>query len=308
MVSTGDRAVGDPMEDKIARLARDLGTDLNAEIPAQNAGDAADRLAASARLGPVRHMAAIASGRRDNAGNDTARASPRLATDPSGSVASLPSLASAATGGVRPGLDGGGDLRPLADQLIAIAEQLRSGVTAPADNPEPACIDTRPADPSSPQTAPTPAAAAAMGSAPPLPAAIALASLDRGERRAVFVEMARASYAKRRRRTTIFGDPDLFGEPGWDILLDLYIAHAEGKPVSVSSACIGSAAPPTTGLRWLGVLADQNLVEREHDPHDQRRVLVRLTEKALDAMDEYFAASAQIEDRVPNLTAGGALM
>ena len=40
---------------------------------------------------------------------------------------------------------------------------------------------------------------------------------------------------------------ELFGEPAWDILLDLYIANVENKPVSVSSACIGSAAPPTTG-------------------------------------------------------------
>ena len=64
------------------------------------------------------------------------------------------------------------------------------------------------------------------------------------------------------------------------------------EPVSVSSACIGSAAPPTTGLRWLGVLAEQGLVLREHDPEDQRRVLVRLTERGLAAMDEYFAAAA----------------
>jgi len=96
----------------------------------------------------------------------------------------------------------------------------------------------------------------------------------------------------RRNQTAIFGNPELFGEPAWDILLDLYIAYVEDKPVSVSSACIGSAAPPTTGLRWLGVLAENDLVLREHDPEDQRRVLVRLTETGLAAMDEYFARAA----------------
>lgn len=111
------------------------------------------------------------------------------------------------------------------------------------------------------------------------------------QRRAVYAEYAREAYAIRRRRTNIFGNPELFGEPAWDILLDLYIAHVEKKPVSVSSACIGSAAPPTTGLRWLGVLAEQELVLREHDPEDQRRVLVRLTERGLTAMDDYFASA-----------------
>ena len=109
--------------------------------------------------------------------------------------------------------------------------------------------------------------------------------------RSANVELAREIYYTRRSREAIFGNPELFGEPAWDILLDLYIADVEDKAVSVSSACIGSAAPPTTGLRWLGVLAEQGLVLREHDPDDQRRVLVRLTDTALRAMDEYFAAA-----------------
>ena len=110
-------------------------------------------------------------------------------------------------------------------------------------------------------------------------------------RRIANAEVARQVYDKRRRRTALFGNAELFGEPAWDILLDLYIAHAEGKPVSVSSACIGSAAPPTTGLRWLGVLAENELVLREHDPEDQRRVLVRLTDRGIAAMDKYFSGT-----------------
>lgn len=105
-----------------------------------------------------------------------------------------------------------------------------------------------------------------------------------------YCAMAREAYAVRRSRSHIFKNDELFGEPAWDILLDLYIAHSERKPVSVSSACIGSAAPPTTGLRWLGVLAEHELILREHDPEDQRRVLVCLTEKGLSAMDSYFAS------------------
>lgn len=102
------------------------------------------------------------------------------------------------------------------------------------------------------------------------------------------VALARKAYAMRRKRQAIFGNPDLFGEPAWDILLDLFIAQGEGKSVSVSSACIGSAAPATTGLRWLGVLADEGLVVRENDPADHRRVLVRLTPAGTTAMERFF--------------------
>lgn len=102
--------------------------------------------------------------------------------------------------------------------------------------------------------------------------------------------LARKTYALRRKRSAIFGNPDLFGEPAWDIMLDLFVAHGEGKTVSVSSACIGSASPATTGLRWLGVLADEGLVVRENDPEDHRRVMVRLTSTGQAAMERFFEA------------------
>lgn len=111
---------------------------------------------------------------------------------------------------------------------------------------------------------------------------------QRSDRR--YLTLARQAYNLRRKRAAIFGNPELFGEPAWDILLDLYIAHGESKPVSVSSACIGSAAPPTTGLRWLGVLADHGFVVRENDPEDHRRVLVRLTRSGVTAMERFFDA------------------
>jgi hypothetical protein len=144
---------------------------------------------------------------------------------------------------------------PLADELMAIAARLRdaaegSAASEPAETPS-----ARPARPARNHLA-----------------------------------LARKAYALRRKRASVFGNPDLFGEPAWDILLDLYIAAGEGKPVSVSSACIGSAAPATTGLRWLGVLADEGLVVREADAEDHRRVLVRLTPAGQTAMDRFFDA------------------
>jgi hypothetical protein len=149
---------------------------------------------------------------------------------------------------------------PLADELMAIATRLREAAEGGAAGNEPAD-----------------AANAGPGGRPARPTRSHLA-------------LARKTYALRRKRASLFGNPDLFGEPAWDILLDLYIAAGEGKPVSVSSACIGSAAPATTGLRWLGVLADEGLVVRENDAEDHRRVLVRLTPSGQAAMDRFFDA------------------
>lgn len=62
------------------------------------------------------------------------------------------------------------------------------------------------------------------------------------------VELARRFYRSRRLRPRVFSDDALFGEPAWDMLLDLFIAEADGKRLSVTAACIGSAVPTSTAL------------------------------------------------------------
>lgn len=104
-----------------------------------------------------------------------------------------------------------------------------------------------------------------------------------------WLELARRAYADRRRRAKYF-DISLFGEPAWDILLDLFIAAKEGRKVSVTSACIGAAVPSTTALRWIIVLENEELVSREDDPKDARRAFLYLTTKAYSQMIEYLSA------------------
>ncbi|MEQ1498248.1 MAG: winged helix DNA-binding protein [Novosphingobium sp.] len=86
-----------------------------------------------------------------------------------------------------------------------------------------------------------------------------------------------------------FFDGDLFGDPAWDMLLDLTAARAEHGRVSVTSLCIASGVPPTTALRWIGQMIDAGLLERVDDETDRRRAFITLTEKAADAMARYFA-------------------
>ncbi|HEY6868775.1 MAG TPA: winged helix DNA-binding protein [Novosphingobium sp.] len=93
-----------------------------------------------------------------------------------------------------------------------------------------------------------------------------------------------------RQQRARFFDPALFADPAWDMLLDLTAAHGEGKPVSVTSLCIASGVPPTTALRWIGVLTEADLLRRSQDGDDRRRVFIGLTDKAIAAMTSYFAA------------------
>ena len=79
----------------------------------------------------------------------------------------------------------------------------------------------------------------------------------------------------RRRREKVFGS-DLFGEPAWDILLELYAAEQLQEKISVSSLCYASAVPATTALRWIQRLEANGLVRRRDDPLDGRRSFLEL--------------------------------
>ena len=93
-------------------------------------------------------------------------------------------------------------------------------------------------------------------------------------------------YNNRRQRSRFFPE-DLFGEPAWDLLLDLFVARLEGKMITVTSACIAADVPVSTALRWISVLEAHGLVKRSRNVGDQRSTWVRLTDTAANAMIEY---------------------
>lgn len=93
---------------------------------------------------------------------------------------------------------------------------------------------------------------------------------------------------KLRRNRGRFFKSELFADPAWDILLDLYAARLGQQKISVGSLCSAAAVPATTALRWISLLESQDLIERKADPMDGRRFHVALTGSALDAMASYF--------------------
>jgi DNA-binding MarR family transcriptional regulator len=100
--------------------------------------------------------------------------------------------------------------------------------------------------------------------------------------------MVRQIIANRQARGQFF-DPALFGDPVWDMLLDLTAAHGEGAQVSVTSLCIAAGVPATTALRWLTQMVESGIFMRVPDPADKRRAFIALSDKAITAMAGYFA-------------------
>ena len=115
-----------------------------------------------------------------------------------------------------------------------------------------------------------------IGSGPPAEAAAAPhagsgasdgGTARNGEVTTDFIRGLLRSEAKRSK----LGNGALFGDPAWNMLLDLLVAKLEGQLVSVSSACIASGAPTTTALRLVNRLVVDDILCRIPDERDGRR-------------------------------------
>lgn len=89
-----------------------------------------------------------------------------------------------------------------------------------------------------------------------------------------------------------------FGDPAWDIIVELYVAALSGKTFATSDIGLEAGIPMTTVLRYLALLEQDGIVQRWSDPSDGRRVLVKLTERGTHNLQQIFArpkASAEAE-------------
>jgi DNA-binding MarR family transcriptional regulator len=90
------------------------------------------------------------------------------------------------------------------------------------------------------------------------------------------------------------GRAELFGitlvHPGWSLLLALFQAHLEERPVGKVRLAEDARLSLATVGRWIARLEGAELLCLSADPEQPGGTAVCLTETGLQAMEDYFAA------------------
>ena len=101
---------------------------------------------------------------------------------------------------------------------------------------------------------------------------------------------ARRSVRRHFLRRQLIGADGLFGEPAWDMLLELFIAHCEGATVPTGALGIGSGLSSSSAQRLVQRLIDARLISSAPDPDDRRRHFVSLSPEIAHRLTAYFVA------------------
>ncbi len=88
-----------------------------------------------------------------------------------------------------------------------------------------------------------------------------------------YLTVARAVLASRSHRKEVFHGLR-FGEPCWDMILELYVAVEGGRTLNVTKFCAAGGRSATTGLRHLEEMEEHGYVLRTADGSDARSNLV----------------------------------
>ena len=87
----------------------------------------------------------------------------------------------------------------------------------------------------------------------------------------------------------------LFGEPAWDVLIELYLAHGRQR-VSTTALSDGAGVAIATLLRWLEYLTQNDLVAVAKSSTDARMRFIDLTGKGLAAMTNFLRTLPSLPD------------
>lgn len=100
-------------------------------------------------------------------------------------------------------------------------------------------------------------------------------------------EIARRLYGARRARQKFLPNR-LFRDYAWDMLLALYIRSLADQSSYIGQIIKLADASFSTGLRYLALLEEHGLIERQSSDTDQRMVRLQFTKQGRRMMDEYF--------------------
>lgn len=106
-----------------------------------------------------------------------------------------------------------------------------------------------------------------------------------------FVGIAKNQYDSRRVRERFF-EKKIFGEPAWDMLLELYAGELNDEKISTSNLILSSSSPSSTALRWIKHLEDSGLVIKKSSHLDGRVQYQKITRTGFDSMTKYFESIA----------------
>lgn len=113
----------------------------------------------------------------------------------------------------------------------------------------------------------------------PLQKLRALLSPRSGARPTVTEDHILSVLAYRRGREAAFGR-DLFSDPAWDLLLELYAARLAGRSVTLAELATAIDIPRSTSARWINALVERGLIITTTDSVDCTQLRLDLSPDA----------------------------
>ena len=112
---------------------------------------------------------------------------------------------------------------------------------------------------------------------------------------AEMVDAAARALKAEQERAEFFG-PDMFPNPGWAILLQIFVSGAKGDAVDTDALCAAAGVPETVALRHLAVLVSAKLVRRQPRRGSPETTCLTLTPAGEKALCDYFSRAPRDRD------------
>ena len=81
----------------------------------------------------------------------------------------------------------------------------------------------------------------------------------------------------------------LFSDPCWDMCLDIYICDLNDEKIAISSVAHSSGIPMTTAMRYMNVMTEAGLLQKELNPSDSRMIFISTSKTLRDKISSVLA-------------------